>query len=257
MDFTQFVEVFGIFLALAGIALAAMTYFDSIIGEVAGQAAAAVLIFDVYAYVIGWPSDRPTGPLWLVGALWFYAVIVFVLHTRVFEPARRRLRPEFKIELIGAPYIFQSRRPTQRNLWLPIRITNSGAPSSIKDRRINIVFSPNAGFTLPNGTRLPSFFFGEIGALGPDGKRSAWWDTQVIVTNGQLVGWIGIGVLHAPTIDEGLQCDGCQFAGISELTLSCSDQKNNWVELRISRETVGATENNCLIEEVFRAAGES
>jgi hypothetical protein len=58
MDFPLFVGIFSILIAAIGVA--AMTLRDPIIGEVAGLAALAVLEFDLYAYFIGWPSNRPT-----------------------------------------------------------------------------------------------------------------------------------------------------------------------------------------------------
>jgi hypothetical protein len=164
MDFPLFVGIFSIFIAAIGVA--AMTLRDPIIGEVAGLAALAVLEFDLYAYFIGWPSNRPTSTLWLIGALVLYASIGFALHDRVFQPARRRLRPQFTIELLDHVYTFLHLHPSygllaplDREVWVPLRIRNDGAPGTIARWSLHPIFSPNAGYKMPDGIIIKAEYY--------------------------------------------------------------------------------------------------
>jgi hypothetical protein len=263
MDTSIFLEVLGLAIALAAIAVAAMMSPLSItVGEVAGLAAVAVLGIDLYAYFIGWPSDRLSGALGLIAALALYVPVCFALHVHVFQRARRRLRPQFTIELLeNNVYIFPHMHarygllnPLEREVWFHLRVRNEGAPGTITQWSQHSVFSPNAGFRMPDGRLLtPMILFVVISRLSPDGTLSLWTNRDVIPH--VLDGWIGLIVTNAPTINMEL-ADSEQngFAGIKKITPSCCDHLGSWSSLTIPREVACQQSNNVLIDELFPRA---
>jgi hypothetical protein len=250
MDFTQFIEAFGIAL---GFGVAAVNYRQLLVGEIFGVASLIATAIAIDGYFLSWPLT-PAGVLWVDMTITWIVFFPALVLDDVSVRERAKSKPQFKIEITGIIYVFQSReRPIQRDVWLPVRISNEGAPSSIRECSLDISFRPKAGFKLSNGHLLKPHF-SALGSLGPDGKTSVWGDPSVIPHLGQLVGWIGIGIWNAPTIDAGGMCEECKFAGIDKITVGCCDHSRRWFYLTITSDNVSWAENNCFIDEVYRLA---
>jgi hypothetical protein len=208
------------------------------------------------ANVLTWPLTQAGG----FGVCQTMAITFFLglgLHY-LFEKERAKDRPEFKIETGRIQIFNHCYRPIQREVWFRARVSNTGAPSSVKSWSVQVRFLPNVSFKLTNDQILRPWFIDFTGPQTPFGEADLRTNADVIVTNGHIEGWIGIGLMDVPTMDQytdqSFNEGGEQFAGIDYIVLSCVDYAGGQASITLSPRRVGGGlwgESNCVVHAVY------